>query len=120
MPYELSTKSRVYDRAHQLVLPLDKLVREHYRGAEGIWKYQPFETAGVVPKTLVPTKKRSFMSDAEGCILRQVVGAVHTSKQLDVIYAFKYDQINKLLQPTGVKLVTKGQVILKPGSNVLE
>ena len=32
----------------------------------------------------------------------------------------KYDEFKKELQPTGVKLVTKGQVILKPGSNVLE
>ena len=107
----------MYARAQKKVMTVRQLVKEHPT-AKAIWGFQPFASAGHVPKALVADKERSFCSN-DRSTLPQAIAAASISKSIELLFVMKFDEGKKEIQLAGVTLVTTSQLVLKSGVNEL-
>jgi len=104
--------------AYHQVSTLKDLVSK-YPACIGVWSYQPFATAGSVPKQLVKKRVVAFMSKDRD-ILPSVIMAAKVVSTFEMMFVLKFNESSKLLEPVGVCAASRNQILLKPGDNPLQ
>ena len=118
VPYTLPSATNVLCKSRKEVMKLSAMVKSAFPTATSIWGFQPFASAGAIPKTLVKKRDSAFFCTARET-LPAAIAATNVSKGISIVIQMKFDEKTCVIEPQGVALVTTRQEILKSGENTL-
>ena len=113
-------------REANVVIPLQKAMKEHYGSFGQIFQYQEFP-AGSCPKTLVQsTSTKQFRVDFPHASFNKSRDAITTAievarsaEQCRCMWILRADDAKKWVRPCGVAIVSLSQILLQPGQTSL-
>ena len=115
-------KDYVLVKEANVVIQLQKAMKEHYGTYGQIFGYQAF-VAGPCPKALVQTgSANQYRMDLSHVSFDSCRAAINTAIELarsaekcQCIWIVRADETKKWVRPCGVAIVSTGQIILQPG-----
>lgn len=116
--YQITSKMLVLEKSTNQIMMLSAFVESQRPPVKLIYGCEPFSAAGVMPKGPLKTvADLTFECNAQGmaAALKDIAANL---KQLQVVWAFRYDASQNQASPCGLAVITAGQIIL-PGKGEL-
>ena len=122
LTWSVQPKDNVLVKESNVVIQLQKAMKEHYGTYGQIFHYQEF-VAGSCPKALVQTgSAKQYRLDFSHVSFNSCRAAINTAIELarsaekcQCIWIVRADEAKKWVRPCGVAIVSTGQIILQPG-----
>ena len=122
--WSVQPKDFVLVREANVVIPLQKAMKEHYGSFGQIFHYQEF-VAGSCPKTLVQsTSTKQYRVDVSHASFNKsrdatttAIAVARSAEKCRCMWILRADDAKKWVRPCGVAIVSTGQILLQPGQS---